>query len=222
MVMRNPFLFRFILAGWGILLLGFMTAFTGWLHPGCLRVDPPGNYIPGPPGLPCLPTPPPASTPPPSSDTSSAPGTGPIRLKVVNGSEQPFSVKLTGPQFYVLNVASGETREFVVDRGVYAFDMVLCSVAAQGAMDLTKKSTLQFKSCAADKLVEVKLENQSEETVTVSLSGPANYQLALPAGESRFLTITRGEYAVTFLACGTLESNNFSAHSHRTLKVVCP
>ncbi|MCB9135378.1 MAG: hypothetical protein H6636_08120 [Anaerolineales bacterium] len=215
--MRRSFLFRFLLAGWGMLVLGLLTAFTGWLHPGCLTVT--GYFVPG---LPCLPTPPPAGTPAPSSDASSAPGTGPVRLKVMNGSELPFSMTLTGPQMYVLNVASGETREFVVSRGTYSFEMMLCAVGAQGTMNLTKISTLRFKSCATEKLVEVKLENQTDEAVSVALAGPGSYVLVLAAGEARFLTITRGDYVVTVAACGTTATEAFVARSHRTLKVGCP
>lgn len=211
--MRKSFLFRFLLAGWGLLTL---SLFAAWLHPGCLTAT--GYFIPG---LPCLPPPPPASTPDATSG-SSAPGTGPVRLKVVNGSELPFSLTLTGADFYVLNVASGETREFVVSRGTYAFEMMLCAVGVRGTMNVTKISTMQFKSCAADKLVEVKVENQTEEVVSVTLSGPGNYVLALSAGEARFLTITRGDYAVTVLACGTTVTDAFTARSHRTLKVACP
>jgi hypothetical protein len=84
----------------------------------------------------------------------------------------PFSITLTGPQTYILNVASGETRVFVVSRGVYSFDMMLCAVGAQGTMDLTKISWLQFKACALEKLVEVKIENQTEQAAAVTLACP--------------------------------------------------
>lgn len=218
---RKSTLFRLLLWVWGTLLLGMLTAFSGWFHPGCL-VASPEYYAPNPPGLPCLPTPPPSGTGETPADSTSSGSQAPIRLTISNGSERPFSITLTGPETYIFNVASGETRVFIVTRGVYTFDMMLCAVGAQGAMNLTKMSKLQFASCSNAKLVEVRIENQTAEAASVTLSGPGNFVLALPAGDARLLTIPRGTYTVMQTACGATATGTFEARSHRTLKLACP
>lgn len=200
--------------------MALLTAFSGWFHPGCLVAGP--EFFA--PGLPCLPpTPPPATSGAPTSDTS-APGARPqrVRLTVINGSELPFSITLNGPENYILNVASGETRVFTILRGAYSFDMMLCAARATGALDFTKITTLQFKACNPIKLVEVALENHSSQAVAVSLSGPGSYVFALQAGEVRALTIPLGAYSVTHTVCGTTTSSTFEARSHRTLTLACP
>ncbi len=223
--MRKLTFFRLFILVWGVVLLGMLTAFTGWFHPGCLVVNPvPGNLAPPtPPGLPCLPTTPPpgtGGTPEPASASGSK--QGPIRLTIFNGSEFPFSITLTGPKTYIFNVVSGATREFVVDRGTYSFDMMLCRVGAQGAMNLNKTTTLTFKACSNTKLVEVKLENKTGTVSFVTLSGAGSFVFTIPAGETRTFTIPRGEYAVTRVVCGATVAGTFEARSHRTLVLTCP
>ncbi|HNB52651.1 MAG TPA: hypothetical protein PK530_11940 [Anaerolineales bacterium] len=216
----KPVLFRLLSLLWGTLFFALLTAFSGWFHPGCLVSS---EFFA--PGLPCLPpTPPPATSGAPSDPAASSPGAQPtnIRLTVVNGSELPFSITLNGPGNYILNVASGETREFTIRRGSYSFDMMLCAARATGALDFSKITTLQFKACTAIKLVEVSVENQSSQVASVMLAGAGNFVLALQAGEVRSLTIPRGAYTVSQTVCGTTGTGTFEARSHRTLTLTCP
>ncbi|GAB4577901.1 MAG: hypothetical protein Fur0022_06330 [Anaerolineales bacterium] len=140
----------------------------------------------------------------------------------MNNSELPFSITLTGPQLYILNVASGETRVFVVNRGAYSFEMMLCAVSARGTMNLNKMTTLRFKACALDKLVAIKVENHTNEPASVTLMGSKNYVFVLQANESRMFTIPRGEYAVQQIVCGGQIEQRFVARSHKRLVLACP
>ena len=120
---------------WGVVSLGLLTAFSGMHHPICLVAGSPRI-----PGLPCLPpTPPPdtGGTPDPVSSGGTS-KQSPVRLTIHNESEWPFSITLTGTNVFVLNVPSGEQRVFVVDRGTYSFNRMLCGVQAQGTMDLNR------------------------------------------------------------------------------------
>ena len=218
-------LIRVLLILWGVILIGLLTAFSGWFHPGCLVVEPqPEWLVPGPPGPPCLPTPPPPGPGETPTDTSASSGSQqtPVRLTIFNGSELPFSITLTGPGTYVLNVASGEERVFVMNRGVYSFEMMLCGVAAQGAMNVSKITTLTFKPCSNVKLVQIAVENKTGAGAAVTLSGPGSFVFSIPPGETRMFTIPRGDYALTYLACGTAVEGVFEARSHRTLSLTCP
>ncbi|NUM46306.1 MAG: hypothetical protein HUU38_16505 [Anaerolineales bacterium] len=218
---RNPTYLRIFFLVGGTLVFGLLTGFSGWYHPGCLTLD---YAVPNPPGLPCLPPTPPPTTggAPPPETTSQGAKQGPIRLTVINQSELPFSITLTGPQTYVFNVASGETRVFVVTRGAYTFDMMLCALGAQGVLNLDKMTTMQFKSCALEKLVEVTFKNPTASPASITLSGPGNFVFTVLAGETRVLTIPRGEYAVTRSLCGGTETGTFAARSHRTMSLACP
>lgn len=222
--MRKSVLFRLLLIFWGVVLMGMMTAFTDWMHPGCLVVAAPAYAVPEVPGLPCLPTTPapgPGGTPAAPTGNAGA-QQGPIRLTVSNGSELPFSITLIGSQTYILNVRSGETRVFVLERGGYSFNMMLCGLGAQGVMSFSRMTRLTFKSCSLEKLVEVSFANKTAEGAVARLSGPGNFVFSIPAGETRWLTIPRGDYALTYMTCGVEVTGVFEARSHRTLTLTCP
>jgi len=205
--------------------MGMLTAFSGWFHPGCLVAEFQQEFLaPGPPGLPCLPTtPPPSSSETPSiTSSNNSLKQGPVRLTIWNGSELPFSIALNGPGTYVLNVSNGEERVFVVNRGAYSFDMMLCGVAAQGAMNLSKITTLKFKPCSNEKLVQISVENKTGAGAAVTFSGPGSFVFSIPSGESRTFTIPRGDYVLTRFACGAAGEGVFEARSHRILTLTCP
>jgi len=217
--MRKPVLIRTLWLLWGVVSLGVLTAFSGWYHPICQVVG--SQRVPG---LPCLPpTPPPdtGETPDPVSSGGTS-KQGPVRLTIHNESELPFSMTLTGASVYVLNVPSGEQRVFVVDRGAYSFNRMLCGVQAQGTMDLSRMTVLKFKSCGTEKLVQVTMKNMTSESASVSLSGPGDFLFSLLPGESRSFTIPRGDYWATQKHCGTTNEEVFEARSHRTLRLTCP
>jgi hypothetical protein len=223
--MQKSALIRTLLIVWGVILMGMLTAFTGWFHPGCLAPESQLEWlVPAPPGLPCLPTTPPPSTGGTPSAPSSGTGStqGPVRLTIWNGSELPFSITLTGPSVYILNVPSEESRVFVVNRGVYLFDMMLCGVAAQGGLDLTKMASLTFKPCLSEKLVQISVENKTGAGAAVVLSGPGSFVFSISPGERRTFTIPRGDYNLTRFACGAAEEGIFQARNHRMLSLACP
>ena len=213
---------------------------TDWLHPGCLvtanssigsgagsGAGKDSNFFA--PGLPCLPTPPPSTPPPapggtPTSTKGSSRPTkvGPIRLTIQNNSELPFSITLNGPQFYVLNAASGEEKVFVLQRGNYNFTMMLCGLPASGSINFNKMTTLQFKPCTNDRLVNVWFENSSDSRVAVVLKGSNSYVFSLGPGERKSYTIPRGDYDVSYFSCGAAHSGSFEARSERTLELICP
>ncbi|NJN43675.1 MAG: hypothetical protein HC806_02360 [Anaerolineae bacterium] len=208
----------------GVIFVMLLTAAAPHFHPGCLVAEGEGESDPRIPGLPCLPTPPPAPDPAeePTPPEKGLVQQGPVRLEIFNASELPFSLWLDGPGVHVLNVPSGESRVFVVSRGAYTFEMTLCGASAQGEMRLEKMTTLSLKPCSSEKLVEISIENTTQSTVWVALSGPENLILSVPAGMSKSFTIPRGDYSFSAFLCKEWMAGMFEARSHRVMELSCP
>lgn len=53
-----------------------------------------------------------------------------------------------------------------------------------------------FETPKAEGVSRLKLDNESDETLTIKISGPQNYELEIPDGKSAFLNVSYGEYTL--------------------------
>ncbi len=53
-----------------------------------------------------------------------------------------------------------------------------------------------FETPKAEGVSRLKLDNESDETLRIQISGPQNYELEIPDGKSAFLNVPYGEYTI--------------------------
>jgi hypothetical protein len=141
---------------------------------------------------------------------------------MVNQTEQPISLFLSGPETYVLNVPGGESRTFVVERGSYAFEETACGFTLAGRLSVTRHFEVIYPPCSATRLVQIYIENTASSAASLILTGPTTQVLYVEQAQTRAFSIPHGDYEVEFYACGSRGQLEFSARSHRTLTIDCP
>ena len=172
-------------------------------------------------GPPCPPTPTPISDPP-DDDAQISPGSGSVRFLVRNRSGENVTLWLGVPVAYVLNVSGESEMDFTVGRNVYPYELAACDRISTGYLNLTIQSFIDIEACDEPTLVAVKLLNGSNADLAVQLHGPVDYVIPIPAGQSRPVTIARGDYEAVITGCSQTYSFDVSAHAGRTIEFACP
>jgi hypothetical protein len=164
-------------------------------HPG-------GTGGPGGPGVPpaICPTPLPP-TEGGDQEANRLPKTMPVGFHLINRTAENITLWLGSPIKYVLNVPAGTESIFTIDRNVYAYSLRSCGSQSDGFMDLTVKSFFEIPGCAQVDLARISLENRSNWSLEVMLEGADDYVLFMLPGQSRVLTVAKGEYEVTYQGC---------------------
>lgn len=162
-----------------------------------------------------------------------------VRLTVINRSDMPMRIQLTGVAFYSLRVEANSTKIFTPQQGSYAYNIQVCGLYTSGSLDLSKNQRLLQPKCAGGdvvnmaqksvvdltkdiKLVKVNLLNEAGGSVLAILSGPGNYVFSLNRGQEKSYTIGRGDYTVTYYACGVRYTMDFRATANQNLRFKCP
>ena len=188
----TAFLSLFLFAG--------TRAEASYLHPGCRVGDGSAGRVPGPPGLPCLPTEVPSSG---SGDDTRPAREGPVRLVMKNMSEKPVSLFLEGPITYVLNVPAADNGSFVIERGSYAFQETACGVTVSGQLGVSRHLEVSYPPCSSTRHVKITIDNQTDTSASVILTGPSTQVLSVGSSQARSFTVPRGDYEVEYYACGS-------------------
>jgi hypothetical protein len=181
-------------------------------HPGS-----PGGPGTGPP---CPPTPTPAAAAAEADGTAGS--KGPVRFEVSNETAETVTIWLGDPAQYVFSVGPESVKTFVVDRDVYIYELASCQARSSGYLNLTIHSFILVDPCATGKLVRVQLVNESDHYLAVMLSGPEDYIIPVGPGESRSLTIKRGEYFAEITGCVNPYEMSFRAQAGSTVVLQCP
>jgi hypothetical protein len=177
---------------------------------------------PGPPGPGSPPCPPTATPDPASESESSVSPAGLAGFRVINRTDQPATLWLGNPAVYVFNLAGGSEAYYTVVRSVYEYTLSSCGAETGGYMNLTVHSFFVVPACPSDVLVSVQVVNAAAWDLEVMMSGPANYVFVVAAGQSRALTVTRGDYAVEYFGCVSGgRSVSFEARAQRLLTLPC-
>ena len=72
-------------------------------------------------------------------------------------------------------------------------------------------------TAAAGDLVRLTIDNRTEKTIWVRLSGPAFYYLTVPAKSADVFTPKRGEYTFTIFACGNYITGDLDLTTNQRL-----
>lgn len=162
-----------------------------------------------------------------------------VKLTVQNKSNHAFSLWLTGPEYIYFTVEPESTAVFTPLRGVYSYWMFSCQTYAEGELDITKQKTMIVPPCGSAspqksddntvdvseiiKIVKVTMDNDATSSnMIIVLTGPGTFVFSLKAGEEKSYTIPRGEYNVTYYACGRSGTTTFTARADKILELVCP
>ena len=70
-----------------------------------------------------------------------------VRLTMVNKSDQPAYIQLTGDEFYYLTVGSEATKTFTVNREVYDRITWTCDAQSSGTLDMSTNVKLILMPC---------------------------------------------------------------------------
>jgi hypothetical protein len=117
--------------------------------------------------------------------------------------------------------------------------MFSCGAYAQGDLDLTTIKTMVVPACGSSgpptkssqkldasdtiKLVKITIENDApNSTMLVIMTGPGTFVFSLKTGEKHSYTIPRGEYAVKYYACNSIDTRVFNAKANKVMELGCP
>lgn len=162
-----------------------------------------------------------------------------VSLKIDNRSSGTVYLWLKGPAFYYFAVKPGESKTYTVMRGEYFKDIKYCGATDSSIIDLTKHTKLVMPVCGANssqpsssphlvnitdtiKIVKVTVKNDADSRVLAILTGPSTYVFLLNKGDSKDYTIAKGDYEVSYFACGGFGVKEFSALFSAVLKFKCP
>ncbi|NUM45832.1 MAG: hypothetical protein HUU38_14100 [Anaerolineales bacterium] len=161
-----------------------------------------------------------------------------VKFTVENNSNKVLTLRMTGPESLYLVVEAGETEVFTPLRGEYEITMFSCGAYADDELDLTTIKTLVVPACGSSgppksdkkidasdtiKLVKITIENDAtNSTMVVVMTGPGTYVFSFKAGQKASYTVPRGDYKVTYYACNSSATRNFTAKANKVLELSCP
>ncbi len=124
-------------------------------------------------------------------------------LTVHNNTEEDVKVILTGPKNYSFDTFPGKIIK-AVEEGTYKYSYGACGLKFSGEIEV--KDNLQWlviDPCpAAVFYTKLVVDSHLPGPVTVSMVGPASYDLAVELGSNMFVPIQTGNYSYSYTACG--------------------
>jgi hypothetical protein len=128
-----------------------------------------------------------------------------------------------------------ESEVFTVMRGKYDQTLRACGDTVESKLDMTSTQTLVMPKCGSKsvtsgvidlghliKIVKIKVENESNSKMIVVLEGPATYVFSFDKDQKKDYTVAKGDYKVTYYACGRIGERNFSVYEGKELTLDCP
>lgn len=166
-----------------------------------------------------------------------------VRFRIINNANRGITIRLYATdgssRVYYMHVEALETKSMSPIRGVYTYRLSACGVMVKGTVDLTGALTWINPVCgdkggpgskAANtqdigrdilKLVKIKLVNRTDVDMRLWLAGPFPYSFVIPAGGSKTVSILKGSYTWSTLACGAEISGNLFANNAKTKVIEC-
>jgi hypothetical protein len=138
-----------------------------------------------------------------------------VRLTIINPSSQDAWLELSGPAFYNLRVLAGETKVFTPQFGAYDYILTSCSGTERGVFDLKRNRELEIETCG----VRLSINNHSDRDVWLKLDGTKDYNLHVPAGQSKIYTPFADVYDYTLHHCGTFVKGELDLTNQEVIEV---
>jgi len=181
-----------------------------------------------------------AASPGPRTTASVAAAQDLIRLTVDNRSSGPVYIRLEGEAYYYLSVGSEKEAVYTIKPGEYTQTVTACGdTVEEEEVEIKVNTRMVMPECGSRakpnypdqgkvdlseliKIVEITIENDADTQLLVIMEGPATYVLTLKKGDENDYTVAKGDYEVTYYACGRKDTRNFSAFKGKVLKLDCP
>ena len=162
-----------------------------------------------------------------------------VRLRVDNRNDKRITIQLNGPAYYYFKIDGKEKMTFAVNRGVYKYIMTGCGMRTTGTLDLSVNKRLVMPVCGGSasnqakdpnridlgkllKVVNIKIENLTEGSSYIVMTGPSTYTFTLNTDATKNVTVARGDYKVKVYGCSVVFTRNFTADKDAKLKISCP
>lgn len=132
---------------------------------------------------------------------------GSVRVVVDNKSDSAGKLTLSGPQYYSFDLKIGKNR-FNVVSGTYNYTFFGCGSYHYGSFNATQnnaKLALDCEAAAGTETIPFKINNQSGEEFSLTLTGDGYYRFTVKKGANAF-EIKKGQYTYSYNACDQDES----------------
>jgi hypothetical protein len=165
-----------------------------------------------------------------------------VRFRIENRADRGITIRLYATddsgRVYYMRVEEDSTKVMNPVRGVYTYRLTACGVMVKGTIDLRQNYNWIMPKCghragtgsgAANttdiskilKLIRVKLVNRTGATMRIWLEGPFQYVFTIPNGETKTITILKGEYEWGHFACGDLDEGRLVVDAPKTRIFEC-
>jgi hypothetical protein len=142
-----------------------------------------------------------------------------ITLSISNKTGMAVTINLTGPKNYTIPTVPGNTQK-EISSGVYRYSYKACGVEKKGELKAKgKKAKINIPAC---KTSNIRIVNQTDQTLQVSLTGPFTYRFTIPPESSLPAKVIRGVYRGTGVQCGENFSREVQALIGRYVWVFFP
>ncbi len=135
-------------------------------------------------------------------------GTKKINFRIINRSEETVTVKLTGPENYVVTVLGHEKKKVQIVKGDYKLEYTSCGDSYDADLSLKKDFKMIIYACAI-RPSKMRIKSHIASTIELKLKGPQKYKFNIKMGQSR-LRIYSGWYKYSYKAC----NKTFSGKIH--------
>jgi hypothetical protein len=125
-------------------------------------------------------------------------------LNIHNNTEDTVKINLTGPKNYSVTFEPGKWTKTVVE-GTYEYNYTVCGTKFSGEITITDdEQWLIVEPCGAvAEYAKFVVSSHLPQSLTLTLTGPETYALAIELGQNKFLSIQTGIYSYSYDACGT-------------------
>jgi hypothetical protein len=125
-----------------------------------------------------------------------------VDLNLHNDTEETVKVTLTGPKNYSFDMVPGKIVK-TVEEGKYKYSYGACGEKFSGEITVEDdEQWLVIEPCGAVAIYEKFVVDSHLDAVTLKLTGPSSYDLAVTLGTNKFISLQVGSYAYSYDACG--------------------
>jgi hypothetical protein len=130
-------------------------------------------------------------------------------LNIHNNTEESVKVTLTGPKNYSFTLDPGKWTKTVAE-GTYKYSYGVCAEKFTGEIKITDDMQwLIIDPCSAlPEYTKFVVDSHLGQQLTLTLTGPETYALAIELGSNKFLSIQTGFYNYSYDACGSTLSGS--------------
>lgn len=124
-------------------------------------------------------------------------------LNIHNNTEESVKITLTGPKNYSFTLDPGKWVKTVAE-GTYKYSYGACTEKYTGELKITNDDQwLIVDPCSSvAEFAKYVVDSHLGQALTLTLTGPETYALAIELGSNKFISLQTGFYTYSYDACG--------------------